>query len=126
MAFDGTNIWTANNSATSVTRINPSTGAATDPGPPPANISDVREAAGDEGSVTAKAKVSEAAGADVVISSHPFNDDAWNRAKLVADGKAGAVSPWVTSKAGVQGYYASTIETAFAIEAADRLKTAKP
>lgn len=34
--------------------------AATDPGPPPANIADVREAAGDEGSVAAKAKVSEA------------------------------------------------------------------
>lgn len=34
--------------------------AARDPGAPPANIADVREAAGDEGSVTAKAKVSEA------------------------------------------------------------------
>jgi hypothetical protein len=35
--------------------------AATDPGPPPANIADVRDAAGDEGSLEAKAKVSNAA-----------------------------------------------------------------
>ena len=35
--------------------------AATDTGPPPANIGDVRDAAGDEGSLEAKAKVSNAA-----------------------------------------------------------------
>ena len=72
------------------------------------------------------AKVSKAAGADVLISSHPFNDDAWDKAKLIVDGKAGAVSPFVATKDGVQRYYASAIEAALAIEAWDAAKPAQP
>jgi metallo-beta-lactamase class B len=68
------------------------------------------------------AKVSLAAGADVVISSHPFLDDAWEKAKLVNDGKAGKTSPWVADQDAVLRYYAATIEAVRAIEADDRLK----
>jgi metallo-beta-lactamase class B len=77
-------------------------------------------------SLTKFAKVSLAAGADVVIASHPFLDDAWDRAKLVNEGKAGNTSPWVVGKDAVLRYYASTIEAMYAIEAHDRLKTAQP
>ena len=72
------------------------------------------------------ARVSQAAGADVLISSHPFNDDAWDKAKIINDGKAGAVSPFVDSKDAVQRYYASAIEGVLAIEAWDALKPAQP
>ncbi len=40
---------------------------ATDPGPPPANIADVRDAAGDEGAPDAKARVSAAAEAGRLV-----------------------------------------------------------
>ncbi len=72
------------------------------------------------------AKVSVAAGADAVISSHPFLDDSWDRAKLVNEGKAGNASPWVVGKDAVLRYYASSIEAAYAIEAHYRLKSAQP
>jgi metallo-beta-lactamase class B len=71
-------------------------------------------------------KVSVAAGADVVIASHPFLDDSWEKAKLVADGKAGRVSPWVSTKDAVHRYYVSSIQAVHAIEASDRLKSAQP
>lgn len=72
------------------------------------------------------AKLSLAAGADAVISSHPFLDDAWDKAKLVNEGKAGKISPWVVGKDAVLRYYAATMEAVFAVEAYDRLKTAQP
>jgi hypothetical protein len=45
--------------------------AATDPGPPPANIADVRDAAGDEGSLEAKGKVANAKEAGRMIPPKP-------------------------------------------------------
>ena len=72
------------------------------------------------------AKVSLAAGADVVVASHPFLDDAWEKAKLVNEGKAGRTSPWVADKDAVLRYYAATIEAIYAVEANDRLKAAQP
>lgn len=72
------------------------------------------------------AKVSLAAGADAVISSHPFLDDSWDKAKLVNEGKAGNVSPWVVGKDAVLRYYAATMEATMAIEAHDQLKKAQP
>lgn len=74
------------------------------------------------GSLEKFAKVSVAAGADVVVSSHPFLDDAWVKAKLVNEGKAGKTSPWVADKDAVLRYYAATIEAVYAIEAYDRSK----
>ncbi len=71
-------------------------------------------------------KASVAAGADVVVSSHPFLDDAWDKARLVNEGKASKTSPWVVGKDAVLRYYAATIEAVFAIEAHDRLKKAQP
>jgi metallo-beta-lactamase class B len=70
------------------------------------------------------AELSIAAGADAVITCHPFLDDAWDKAKLVNEGKAGKTSPWVVGKDAVLRYYASTIEAVYAIEAFDRLKSA--
>ena len=70
------------------------------------------------------AKLSLAAGADVLVTSHPFLDDAWDKAELVDTGKAGAVSPWVATPDAVLRYYAATIEAVSAIEAYDRLKAA--
>jgi metallo-beta-lactamase class B len=69
------------------------------------------------------AKISIDAGADVVISSHPFLDDAWDKAKLVNETKP-KVSPWVATKDAVLRYYASCVELVYAIEAFDRLKAA--
>ena len=50
---------TANNASAGTEAAN--VAAANDPGPPPANIGDVRDAAGDEAPLDAKAKVSNAA-----------------------------------------------------------------
>ena len=72
------------------------------------------------------AKVSFAAGADVVVASHPFLDDTWEKAKLVNEGKAGKTSPWVSSKDAVLRYYAASIEAVYAIEAYDRMKSDQP
>jgi metallo-beta-lactamase class B len=72
------------------------------------------------------AKASLAAGADVVLTSHPFLDDALAKAKLVNDGKAGKVSPWVVGPDAMLRYYAASIEAVYAIEADDRSKAAKP
>lgn len=72
------------------------------------------------------AKISVAAGADVVISCHPFLDDSWDKAKLVNEGKAGRVSPWVATKDAVLRYYVSSIELVYAIEAYDQWKSSKP
>jgi metallo-beta-lactamase class B len=71
------------------------------------------------------AKVSLAAGADVVVASHPFLDDAWIKAKLVNEGKAGKTNPWVADKDAVLRYYAATIEAVYAIEAYDVLQGAQ-
>jgi metallo-beta-lactamase class B len=72
------------------------------------------------------ARVSLAAGADVVITCHPFLDDSWDKAKLVNEGKPGRTSPWVAGPDAVLRYYASTIEAVYAIEANERLKAAQP
>jgi metallo-beta-lactamase class B len=71
------------------------------------------------------AKISLAAGADVVISSHPFLDDSWEKARLVNDGKAGKVNPWICGQDAMLRYYAATAEAVYAIEAYDRLKPAQ-
>jgi metallo-beta-lactamase class B len=72
------------------------------------------------------AKISLAAGADAVISSHPFLDDSWEKAKLVNDGKAGKSSPWICGQDAMLRYYAATTEAVYAIEAYDRLKLTQP
>jgi metallo-beta-lactamase class B len=72
------------------------------------------------------AKVSIAAGADVIVCSHPFLDDAWEKAALVNSGKAGKTSPWVAGQDAVLRYYAATIEAVYAIEAYDRMKASPP
>jgi metallo-beta-lactamase class B len=77
-------------------------------------------------SLTKFAQVSVDAGADAVISSHPFLDDSWLKAAQVNEGKAGNTSPWVSGKDAVLRYYASAIEAVFAIEAHDRLRAAQP
>ncbi len=71
------------------------------------------------------AKVSLASGADVVLASHPFLDDAWEKAKLVNEGKAGKTSPWVVGKDAMLRYYTATIEAIYALEAHDRSKAAQ-
>jgi len=68
------------------------------------------------------AKISLAAGADVVISSHPFLDDSWEKARLVNEGKAPNSSPWVCGQDAMLRYYAATAEAVYAIEAYDRLQ----
>jgi metallo-beta-lactamase class B len=72
------------------------------------------------------AKLSLAAGADVVITSHPFLDDSWDKAQLVNEGKAAKTSPWVCGQDAMLRYYASAIEAVYAIEAYDRLQAAVP
>lgn len=72
------------------------------------------------------AKVSAAAGADVLLCSHPFLDDAWLKARLVNEGKAGKTNPWVSGSDAVLRYYAASIEAVYAIEAYDRIKAAQP
>jgi metallo-beta-lactamase class B len=67
------------------------------------------------------ARASLAANADVLITSHPFLDDAWDKAKL-SNGSPGGPNPWVSSKDAVLRYYASAIEAAYAIEAYDRVR----
>ena len=67
----------------------------------------------------------QAAGADVVLSSHPFLDDSWDKAKLANSEQAGAVSPWVATPDAVQRYYASSVEAVLAIQANEALKAAK-
>ena len=77
-------------------------------------------------SLTRFAKVSLDAGADVVISSHPFNDDAYEKAKLITDGKAKTASPFVSTPEAVLRYYTSMVEAVYALEAFDRMKLSKP
>jgi metallo-beta-lactamase class B len=72
------------------------------------------------------ARISLEAGADVLVTCHPFLDDAWDKAKLVNEGKAGKTSPWVAGQDAVLRYYASTIEAVYAIDANERLKAAQP
>ena len=71
------------------------------------------------------AKISVAAGADSLISCHPFLDDSWEKAKLVQDGKAGNASPWIVGKDAVLRYYAATIEAVNATETYYGLQLAK-
>ena len=78
-----------------------------------------------EDSMLRFAKIGRAAGADVLISSHPFNDDAWDKAKQINDGKAGRVNPFVSTPDAVLHYYAALIESVRAVEASDALKGTK-
>ena len=70
------------------------------------------------------ARASAAAGADALVTCHPFLDDSWDKAKLVNEGKARGASPWIAGSDGVLRYYAATIEAVYAIEANERLKAA--
>ncbi len=72
------------------------------------------------------ARLSLAAGADVLVTCHPFLDDSWDKARLVNEGKAGKTSPWVSGSDAVLRYYAATIEAVYAIEAYEHLKPNQP
>ena len=76
------------------------------------------------GSLQKFARLSLAAGADALVTCHPFLDDSWDKAKRVNEGKARGASPWIAGTDAVLRYYAATIEAVYAIEANERLKAA--
>ena len=62
------------------------------------------------------AKLSVDAGADTIMSNHPFTDDAWNKANLVRTRKARGGSPWVVGKDATLRFYVAFAEAVNAVE----------
>jgi metallo-beta-lactamase class B len=63
------------------------------------------------------AKLSVDAGADAIVSNHPFTDDAWNKARRVRERKARGPSPWVVGKDATLRFYVAMAEAVNAVEA---------
>ena len=63
------------------------------------------------------AKISADAGADVILSNHPFTDGAYAKVAAQRAGKPGSTQPWVAGRDAVLRFYVAFIEMVNAVEA---------
>ncbi len=69
------------------------------------------------GSMQRFAKLSVDAGADVILSNHPFTDGAYDKVAAQRAGRPGSTQPWVAGRDAVLRFYVSAIEILDAVEA---------
>lgn len=76
------------------------------------------------GSMQRFAKLSLDAGADVILSNHPFTDGAYQKVAAQRAGRPGSTQPWVAGRDAVLRFYVSAIEGLDAVEASYEEKKA--